>query len=119
MRRDIVISISIPAATIANHPHRATLSPMSLTYEELQSFLWIIVAVMVIVVLYHVLFIVVDLRKILHRFERLSSEVEVMIMKPLAMAEQLVEWLKEFLEAKSKKKPKKGSGEKPFPTLPV
>ena len=92
---------------------------MNLTYEQLQAALWIIVAVMVIVVLYHVLFIVVDLGKILRRFERLSSEVELMIMKPLAMAEQLGEWLKDFLESKKHTRNRKGSGEKPFPTLPV
>lgn len=99
----------------------ATIPSMQLTYEQLQAALWIIVAVMLIVVLYHVLFIVVDLRKILRRFESLSSEVELMIMKPLSMASEIIQWLTEFLD--SKKKARGGEhhkkSTKAFPTLPV
>ncbi len=69
--------------------------------------LYIAVAVMLIVVLYHVIFIVVDLRKIARRFNDVTEEVETVIMKPISMADQALEWVLKFLEEKSEKHTKK------------
>lgn len=68
---------------------------------SLLSGLYIVVGVMLVVVLYHVLFIVVDLRKILRRLEGVTGEVEAMIMRPLGLMDHLLEWLMEFVEAKA------------------
>ena len=71
-------------------------------------FLQIAVAVMLVVVLYHVLFITVDLRKILRRVDDITREVENVIMKPISMADHILEWLLESIEsAKSTPKSKK------------
>jgi hypothetical protein len=59
-----------------------------------------IVAVMVMIVLYHVIFIVVDVRKITRRFEDLTQQVEETILKPLALADQGLAWVMEFLNRK-------------------
>lgn len=69
--------------------------------------LYVVVGVMLVVVLYHVLFIVVDLRKILRRIEGITGEVESMIMRPLGLLDHLITLLTEFLEAKAGKKGKK------------
>ena len=69
--------------------------------------LYVVVAVMLLIVLYHVLFIVVDLRKILRRVEDITSQVEAVIMKPLSMADQIMEWVVGQIEAFSAKKEKK------------
>ena len=69
--------------------------------------LYIAVAVMLIVVLYHVIFIVVDARKIARRMESLTQEVEAVIMKPLSMADQLLEWMVAFFQEKAEKHEKK------------
>ena len=66
--------------------------------------LYIAVAVMLIVVLYHIIFIVVDLRKTMRRIESITDEVETVIMKPLSMTDQAIEWVKGFIEEKSKQK---------------
>ncbi len=71
------------------------------------SILYAIVGVMIIIVLYHVLFIVWDLRKIARRFEDVTSQVEAVILKPLSVADQGVQWLIEFIESKAKKHKKK------------
>ena len=60
--------------------------------------LYIAVAVMLIVVLYHIIFIVVDLRKTMRRIESITEEVETVIMKPLSMTDQAIEWVKGFIE---------------------
>lgn len=73
--------------------------------------LQIAIAVVAIIVLYHVLFIVVDVRKITRRIEDITSQVEDVIMKPLSMADQILEVIVQFIETKyeetSKKKAKK------------
>ncbi|MEI8230493.1 MAG: hypothetical protein WCG83_05175 [Candidatus Peregrinibacteria bacterium] len=65
--------------------------------------LWIAVAVLVLIVLYHLIFIAVDLRKIFRRFEDITREVEGVIMKPLSMADKILEWLVEMVESHQKK----------------
>lgn len=65
--------------------------------------LYIAVAVMLMIVLYHVIFIVVDLRKVLRRIDTVTEEVETVIMKPLSMTDQAIEWLVAFFQEKAKK----------------
>lgn len=74
---------------------------MTIDLALFTSILYTLVAVMLIVVLYHVLFIVVDLRKIVRRFEDITAQVEEVIMKPLSMADQAVQWVVEFIQEKA------------------
>lgn len=77
---------------------------------SLLSGLYIAVGAMLIVVLYHVLFIVVDLRKILRRIESLTAEVEGMVMRPLGIIDHLLQWVIEWIESmedRPKKRKKK------------
>lgn len=65
--------------------------------------LYIAVAVMLMIVLYHVIFIVVDLRKVLRRVDNVTEEVETVIMKPLSMTDQAIEWVVAFFQEKAEK----------------
>jgi hypothetical protein len=71
---------------------------MTLTADDVLTAILILVAVMSVVVLYHVLFIVVDLRKVMRRVESVSHEVEQIIMKPLTMTDKILEWVLEYIE---------------------
>ncbi len=64
--------------------------------------IFIAVGVMLIVALYHIIFIVVDLRKTMRRVSNVSEEVETVIMKPLSVADQAMQWVKGFLDEKAK-----------------
>ena len=66
--------------------------------SNLLSGLYVAVAVMLIVVLYHVLFIVVDLRKIVRRIEMITDELELVLLKPLSMTDKALEWVMHKLE---------------------
>lgn len=80
------------------------------SFEQLLAGLQIAIAVMIIIVLYHVLFISVDLRKIMRRIEGITAEIEGAVMKPISVADQLFSWVMEFVEKegdKTKKKAKK------------
>lgn len=76
---------------------------MSWSPEDIMMGLYIAVAVMLIVVLYHIIFIVVDARKIARRIENLTQEVETVVMKPLSMADQVLQWVMEFIQEKTEK----------------
>lgn len=80
---------------------------MTWSPDDIMMGLYIAVAVMLIVVLYHIIFIVVDARKIARRIENLTQEVETVVMKPLSMADQLLQWMVEFIQEKAEKHEKK------------
>ena len=65
---------------------------------ELLNGLYIAVAIMLIIVLYHVLFIVVDARKIVRRVETITDELESVLLKPLSMTDKALEWVMGKLE---------------------
>ena len=66
----------------------------------------VLIAVMVVVVLYHMLFIVVDLRKILRRVDDITERVESIILKPIALADQVLQKIIELIESGTTKKHK-------------
>ncbi len=71
---------------------------------DIMTSLYIAVAVLLLIVLYHLIFIVVSLRKVMKRAENVTREVETVILKPLAMTDQAIEWASGFLEGKKKHK---------------
>ncbi len=82
------------------------------TSMDVLTYLQITVAVLLVVVLYHVLFITVDLRKVLRRIETITNEVEGMIMKPINAADYILDGLMKYLESQSEEKPKKKKSSK-------
>lgn len=63
----------------------------------------IAVAIMFLLVLYHVIFVVVDLRKILRRVEGMTQELEDVLMKPLSMIDRILQWVMDMVESAQKK----------------
>lgn len=77
------------------------------TTDGILSALYAAVAVFLLVVLYHVLFIVVDVRKIVRRTERITRELQAVILKPLAVTDEILSWVLQFVNSQQKKAPKK------------
>ena len=65
------------------------------------------IAMLVLIVLYHVIFIVVDLRKVMRRVEGLTQELEDVLMKPLSMVDAILQWVLDTIESGKKKHDKK------------
>lgn len=82
-----------------------------LTVGQLLIGIQVLIAVMVVVVLYHILFIVVDLRKILRRVDDITEQVEAIILKPIALADQILAKVVEMIESGANKV-KKGKKKK-------
>lgn len=72
---------------------------MILTANDVLTAILILVAIMLVIVLYHALFIVVDLRKVMKRVQSVSEQVEDIIMKPLTMTDKILEWVLEYIES--------------------
>ncbi len=70
---------------------------MEFTAQDAITFLTVLAIVMVIIVLYHVIFIVIRARRITERLDDVTKEVEGMIMKPLSLMEESMSWITEFL----------------------
>ncbi len=77
---------------------------LPVTTAQILIFLQILAYVLLIIVLYHVIFIVVRARSVLKRADRVSSQIEQVILKPISMADSLIEWLAGFLDEKRPKK---------------
>ncbi len=77
--------------------------------------IYMAVGVLLLVVLYHLLFIVVYIKKSLRRVDTVTEKVEEVVLKPLAMADLLVEamghWLQEFHKKKHGKEKHHGKSE--------
>lgn len=82
-------------------------SRMTWTTDDILAALFIAVAVLLIVALYHIILIAVDARKIVKRVERMSAQVEQVAMKPLSMLDSAMDWLSGQAEHIGKKKRKK------------
>ncbi len=80
---------------------------MMLSADDILTGLLIAVAILLLIVLYHALFVMVDLRKILKRVEAVSHQVEEVVMKPLVMTDKILEWLLEYVQSLEKGSHKK------------
>ena len=72
--------------------------PVMWSGTDIMTGLYIAVAVFLLIVLYHMLFIVVDLRKIVRRIESITAELESVIIKPLSVADKGFQWMIDYLE---------------------
>ena len=72
-----------------------------LTANDILIGLEIAVAIMFIVVLYHALFIAVDVRKIVRRIENITGQLEDVFMKPISIVEHLMEYAIDLFEEKT------------------
>lgn len=62
--------------------------------------LQIAIAVLAIIVFYHVLFIVVNARKIVARIQDITEQLEEVLLKPISMADQILEFIMQFFQKK-------------------
>jgi len=86
-----------------------------ITFTDVFQYLEVTVAVLLILVLYHLLFVVVGLRKIVRRVERITNEIQEVILKPINVADHILEGIVKYMETQGaapkngKKKAKKNS----------
>lgn len=73
-----------------------------------------VVSFLLAVFLYHLIFIVMDLREVMRRLNVLTAQIEEMLVQPVELVSQIVEWVKDkvwdvyFAEGPAKRKRKQG-----------
>lgn len=80
---------------------------MTLTVDQLLIALNVLVTLLGIIVLYHLMYITLDVRRITRRVDRVTREAEEAILKPIAMADSIVETVKKFVEGSAQSESKK------------
>ena len=75
-----------------------------ITAQDVFMFISILAVLLAVIALYHLLFILVDIRKITRRFEDVTQQVEALILKPISMTDQLLEWVLEQVNQHKAKK---------------
>lgn len=71
---------------------------MTITYNDVLTILSIIAVAMLIILLYHLIFVSVSLKKIANRMDDLSKEVEAVVLKPIGAIEFLLDWFSGMVE---------------------
>lgn len=77
---------------------------MPITTENLAQGIWIAIALLLLIILYHLLFVVVDLKKIMRRLDKVTKEAEDIILSPLSLVDSI---LNSFAKMAGKKGSKK------------
>ncbi|MSR67579.1 hypothetical protein EXS65_02010 [Candidatus Peribacteria bacterium] len=65
---------------------------MQLSLNDILSLLSVIAVLMLIVLIYHMIFVSVSLRRIADRMDDLSKEIEGLVLKPIGAIEYLIDW---------------------------
>jgi len=80
---------------------------MQLSTDEIIIILEIVTFAFAIIVLYHLAFVAVNLRKILGRVDSVTKQLEEVVLKPISMADAVVDHISSFVEDHQKKADKK------------
>lgn len=78
-----------------------------MTHSEILFYLHVSIAILVLIVLYHTIFIVVRIRNVTKKIDTVSTHIEKTVMQPLAIIEQFAQGAHMFFAKKTAKKAKK------------
>ncbi|MBU2213433.1 hypothetical protein KKC44_06065 [Patescibacteria group bacterium] len=75
--------------------------------DQVLTVLQIAAVIFLLIILYHGLFITVDLRKTMRRVNDVTRQIEDTVMKPISMADHILQWVMEYIEKDNKSSKKK------------
>lgn len=78
-----------------------------MTMDQVLTVLQIAAVIFLLIILYHGLFITVDLRKTMRRVNDVTRQIEDTVMKPISMADHILQWVMEYIEKDNKSSKKK------------
>lgn len=93
------------------------MNALQLTYGDVLTLLSIIAVAMLIILLYHLIFASVSLKRIADRMDDLSKDVEAIILKPIGAIDYVLDWFLSIVDSmrKEKKHSKKDKHHDSFP----
>jgi len=72
---------------------------LQLTYGDVLMLLSIIAVAMLIILLYHLIFASVSLKRIANRMDDLSKDVEAIILKPIGAIDFVLDWFLSIVDS--------------------
>jgi cell division protein FtsB len=83
---------------------------LHITYNDVLTLLSIIAVALLIVILYHLIFVSRSLRRTAERVDQLSEDIESLILKPIGTIDYMIDWFIAMVEnvKGGEKKHKKG-----------
>ena len=83
-----------------------------LTSDQVLFILQLLIFLLLVIVLYQLMFAAFNLRRILKRVNKVTEGVEEVVMKPITMADAIVEWVAKAVEDFQRKQVKKSGKSK-------
>lgn len=80
---------------------------LSITYNDILTLLSILAVALLVIILYHLIFVSASLRRTADRVDQLSEDLESLIMKPIGTIDYVIDWFIALIEGMQK-----GGGEK-------
>jgi hypothetical protein len=71
---------------------------MQISLTDVITLLTVLVLVMAVVLLYHLIFVSVSLKRIVSRWDDLSKEVEMLVLKPIGAIEYVLDFFASAVE---------------------
>ncbi len=75
------------------------MAALQLTYNDVLTLLSILAVGMLIILLYHLIFVSVSLRRIAQRLDDVSEDVEAVILKPIGAIDYIIDWFISVVES--------------------
>ncbi len=66
---------------------------MQLNLNDILTILSILAVAMLVILLYHLIFVSVSLRRIADRMDQVSKDVEAVILKPIGAIDYMLDWV--------------------------
>ena len=75
------------------------MAALQLNFSDILTLLSILAVGMLIILLYHLIFVSVSLRKIAERMDQMSKDVETVILKPIGAIDYALDWILSMVDS--------------------
>jgi hypothetical protein len=75
------------------------MAALQLTYNDILTLLSILAVGMLVILLYHLIFVSVSLRRIAERLDDVSQDIEQVILKPIGAVDYVIDWFISVVES--------------------
>jgi len=75
---------------------------LQITYSDILTLLSIIAVALLIIILYHLIFVASSFRRTADRIDALSEDIESLILKPIGTIDYVIDWFIAMIEGMQK-----------------
>ena len=74
------------------------MAALQLNFNDILTLLSILAVGMLVILLYHLIFVSVSLRRIANRMDQMSKDVESVILKPIGVIDYVLDWVLSLMD---------------------